>query len=194
MSESLNPMTFDLAGVLANRDYPTLDIKAHFDEATGFAIDQAHDKIREAELMGDTEATKALYKAVEEFTKKVQDQAYTITLKSIPERVRRNLLKSVKSEFPDEINALTGIPEQNIEADEAYLKKVWAAYCQVITPPGGVPTVLSEEDIRVIYDQAPSHVYDSISEGIKKLQTGSKRGFEIAARDVDFLSLASPEG
>lgn len=179
MSESLNPMTFDLAGVLANRDYPTLDIKVHFDEATGFAIDQAHDKIREAELMGDTEAAKALYKAVEEFTKKVQDQAYTITLKSIPERVRRDLLKSVKSEFPDKINALTGMPEQNIEADEAYLKKVWAAYCQVITPPGGVPTVLSEDDIRVIYDQAPSHVTTVSPKELKSFRQAQSGGLKL---------------
>lgn len=193
MSEQLNPKTFDLVGVLSGRDYPTLDIDVYFEEALGFEIQRARETLRNLTLLGKDDEAKIVAESLEDLVRQTQQHKCTITLKSVPAKVNRDILKKVQADHPSD-GAMFGIPVSNPEQDEAYTLAQWLVYSQVLTTPDGSTIVLDEEQVQAIWDHAPQAVHKQISDGIKELQSGGASGFEYAAKEIDFLSQASPEG
>lgn len=193
MTDELDPKTLDLVGVLSGRDYPTLDIDVYFNEALGFAIYEMTKMQRSVEVLGSEEEVKNLHEELTSLVKKASEEKYTITLQSIPERVRTGLINKVQKEFPEKTD-LMGRPQPNPEGDAAFAKGLWQAYLKKITGPDGASKVIDEKDVDTLLGEAPATVHEQINEAIHELRTGAKAGFEYAAKEVDFLSQASPEG
>lgn len=192
MTESLDHKTFDLVSVLAGRTYPTLDIPVYFNEDLGFRIYQLEKKRREALLL-DSEDAKDLDKEFQELSKSTESEKYTVTLKGIPEHIRRDVTTTVQAQFPSKKNFM-GQEDVSPEADTLFTKKMWAVYIQAITDPEGAVTTADEKTIDAIYDHAPAGVHKALNVGIGELQGGAEAGFEQAAKEINFLSDASPEG
>lgn len=193
MSNGLNPKSFDLIGAISGRDYPTLDLEVYIDEATGFAINKANETLRTLEIQGKDDEAKEVQERLDSLVKKSTSSKIVLTLKGIPERVRRAILSKVEEDHPSATNML-GLPEPNPQGDEAYTLAMWKAYIQKFTAPDGSENPVSEEEIQAIYDELPSTVHKQISDGIEKLRKDHVAGFEYASKEVGFLSQASPEG
>lgn len=186
-------MTLDLIGVLSGRDYPTLDIEVYFNEALGFSIYEMSKMLRSVEILGSEDEVKKLDSEIKGLVEKAAEHKYVITLKAIPESVRRKIITDVQEEFPEKTDLL-GRPQPNLAADEEFSRRLWRAYLNKITGPDGASKVIDEADVNALLANAPRTVHEQINEGIAELQTGAKAGFEYAAKEMDFLSQASPEG
>lgn len=193
MTEELNPKTLDLIGVLSGRDYPTLDVPVYFNEALGFEIHQIQKELESAEKRGDTKKIKSLDEKLASKVKQAESEKYVVGMRSIPESVRRSVIAKVEEQFPQKTDLL-GRAENNPKADEEFTKRMWQAYIKTVTSPEGASKAVDEADINALYANAPITVHEQITRGIQELQTGAKSGFEYAAKEVDFLSQASPEG
>lgn len=193
MSEELSPKTFDLVGMLSGRDYPTQDIEVYFDEVLGFSIEKLKNMLRSLEILDKKDEAKKVSSELEALVKKTESSKFVITLKGIPEKVRRSILEKVQEEFPEKFDML-GRPLPNPKGDEAYTLAMWGAYAQTLTTPDGTKVVMSEQDVRAIYDDAPPAVHTQLTKGIESLREDAVKGFEYAAQEADFLSHASPEG
>lgn len=189
MTETPNPTTFDLIGVLSGRDYPTLDVEVYFNEALGFEIHQIQKELESAELRKDSKEADKLHKEMKAKIKQAEGEKYLISLKSIPESVRRTIIAKVQEEFPEKTDLL-GRPQPNPGADDAFTKKMWQAYIQTVTDPSGAVKVTDEADINALHANAPVTVHEQITVGIQELQNGSKSGFELVVKEADFLSQA----
>lgn len=193
MTEELNPQTFDLIGALSGRDYPEIEVTIHLNETLGFEINQLQKELASAEARGDEKESARLFEEKSEKVRQTEKEGVVATLKSIPESVRRSIISKIQEDFPEK-NDLLGRPQPNPAADEAFTKKMWQAYLvSVKGPEGGVKSV-DEADVNALYANAPSSAHEAINAGIRDLQTGSSAGYEHAAKEVDFLSQASPEG
>lgn len=193
MSEELDYKTFDLAAVLAGRDYPELEVKVYFDEKLGFTINRIRQAIGEAERRGEDGTAADLQKELDSLVAKVKDAEYTVHLRGIDESVKKGILASIRKDFPPKRDLL-GREEENFEADEAYTRKLWAAVIVKVVDPTGAVSLMSEELAKVLQDKAPKSAQIEINRGINELTEGASQGFEFAAKEVDFLSIASPEG
>lgn len=193
MTEELNPQTFDLIAALSGRSYPTLDVTIYLDEALGFEIHKLQGDLASAEARGDEEESARLYKEKAAKVKQASQEAFTVTLKSIPESVRRTVIAKVQEDFPEKSDLL-GRPLPNPAADEEFTKKMWRAYIVSVTAPDGSVKAVDEADVNALYANAPNSAIEAITVGIRELQTGASAGYEHAAKEIDFLSQASPEG
>lgn len=193
MSDDLNPKTFNLASVISGRDYPTHDVDVYFNESLGFSILEARQKIVTESLRGNEGSVKEIQDKLDALVEETKSSKYVVTLKAVPEKVYRALVNKVNEEYPDKVDAY-GRPTPNPAGDEELTKRVWEAYISKVTSPDGAVTLPSKEDIEAIYGEAPKSVHEEITIGIKELREGPKAGFEFAAKEVDFLSHASPEG
>lgn len=193
MSEELSPKTFDLVGMLSGRDYPTQDIEVYFNEALGFSINKMRDMLRSLEILDKKEEAKKVSEELEGLVKKAAEQKFVITLKGIPEKVRRSILDKVQENHPEKFNMI-GQPMPNPKGDEEYTLGMWRAYAVTFTTPDGTTNPITEAEIKAIYDEAPATVHAQLTNGIKELREDSVKGFEFAAQNPDFLSHASPEG
>lgn len=81
----LDHKTFDLAAVLTGSSFPENEVDVYFDESIGFAIYQAQESVRVAEIKGNEEALKTVLEEVEALKKKAQEVKYKITVRGIPE-------------------------------------------------------------------------------------------------------------
>lgn len=193
MSEELNPNTLDLIGVLSGRDYPELEIDVYFNEALGFSIYQLEKMLKSVEIIGSPDEVESLQDEIRDLIKKSEDQKYKITLKAVPESVYRGIMRKVQEEFPVKTDLL-GREEANPKADEEFTKQLWHAYIVKVTAPDGAVKAVDKNDVDALLANAPATVHEKITSGISELRVGAKAGFEYAAREVDFLSQASPEG
>lgn len=193
MTDAPNPKTLDLIGVLSGRDYPTLDIEVYFNETLGFEIGQLQDEISSSEARGDEAALAELDKKKADLLSQYENEKYVVTLQAIPEKVRRRIMEKIQEDFPEETDLL-GRPKPNPGADTAFAEEMWKSYLRTVTSPDGTSKVVDEADITALLNDAPALAQEAITRGIADLQTRSARGFEFAAKEVDFLSQASPEG
>lgn len=193
MSEELDYKTFDLVGILSGRDYPTLEVPVYFNEVLGFSIHEARKLSEQAQLAGDEEVAKELQEKLKALVEETKDQKFTVHFKGIPESARRDIMSEVEKSHPVKKDLL-GRPESDTEADTAFTKAAWGAYVTHITDPEGAKALATEDVIEALYNSAPATVHLAINEGLSELRGGSKAGFEFAAKEIDFLSQASPEG
>ena len=187
MTTELTPETFDLISVLAGRSYPTLERPIYFNESLGFEIFQLEKK-RSTEF--DAAKVKKLDAEISKLVKQAKKEQYTVTVQSIPDQARKDIHNAVLDEYPSK-KSLVGQEEPHPEADSEYTRRMWSAYIQVITNPDGAVTTVDLEVARALHDSAPSTVHETINQAIGELQSGAKAGFEIAAKEADFLSGAS---
>lgn len=190
MTEQLDHKTFDLVAVLAGRDYPTIDVPLYFNEKLGFEIYQLE---KQRNRTFDEGEARKLDEQFDVLAKRAESEKYTALLKAIPEQVRRDIYSKVNEEFPTKKDLL-GREEQNPEADTSFTKRLWAVYIQKITAPDGSTSSVDETAVEALYANAPTTVHEALNSGISELQTGARAGFESAAKEVNFLSDASPEG
>lgn len=193
MSEELNPGSFDLLSVLSGREYPTLEVPVYFNEKLGFAIHELTKMLTTLTQLGETGEVAATNERLATLVEQAQSEKYVLTLKQVPEGVRRDILNKSEKKFPTKRNLL-GQPEANPEGDEYLTILLWDAYIQTITAPDGAINLVGEPEVRALFEKAPSTVHQAINQGLQELQNGSKAGYEFAAKEIDFLSDASPEG
>lgn len=189
MSEQLDPKTFDLIGVLSGRDYPELEVPVYFNEKLGFEIHQIQKKIAEAEARGDSETLESLDVERDTLVKQAESEKYVVTLQGIPEKVYRSIIDQVNEEHPNETDLL-GREKPNPKGDALFTKKLWQAYIRTVTAPDGAQNHIGEAEVDALIASAPAVAQEAITKGISELRTGSKAGFEYAAKEVDFLSPA----
>lgn len=192
MTEELDHKTFDLIAVLSGRDYPTTEVKFYLNENLGLEIYRVEKKRQEALVLSPEEAD-GLDAEYKELVEKAKSEQYTAQLKSVSEQVRRDVINQVRDKFPVKTNML-GVEEPNPAGDEMFTKKMWSIYLQSITNPSGAVTPVTPDIVEAIYNSAPGVVHEAINGGIAELQMGPKAGFESAAKELNFLSDASPEG
>lgn len=193
MSEALDHKTFDLAAVLAGQEYPEDTVEVYFNEKLGFTINKVTAAIAMAERRNDAEVAEALQKDLDDLVAKVADAKYTIHLRGIDPKMKKDLLKSVHDEFPPKRN-LFGQEEENLEADESYTRKLWATFITRVEDPSGAISLMSEELAQLLQDKAPESAQKEINRGIKSLSDDAVEGFAFASKEVDFLLTALPEG
>lgn len=189
MSEQLDPKTFDLIGVLSGRDYPELEVPVYFNERLGFEIHRVQKKIAEAEVRGDSKALEALDAELNGLVKQAESEKFVVTLQGIPEKVYRSIIEKVNEDFPNETDIL-GREKSNPKGDAAFTRNLWQAYIRTVTSPDGSQNHVGEAEVDALIANAPAVTQEAITKGISELRTGSKAGFEYAAKEVDFLSPA----
>lgn len=184
--------TFDLVEALSGQAYPEKDIQVSLDSKTAAEIAVTNRKLDT--LDPDSEEFKALEDKLVELIKKLRSEMYTLTIKGVPNEVRRNILLNVYGE-------LENIPEskrtqvQTYEAEEKVTFKTWAAHIVKITnPDGAVRTSLTDKEAERLFNALPGFSRNLVIETINEMEEITTAGFEIAITDLDFLSEASPEG
>ena len=191
MSEQLDHKTFDLLGVLSGRDYPTHEVDIYLNEALGFELFQVEQKRRDASLPEGGRA-----KLDEEFRglmARAEKEKFTVRMKAVPEQVRMDIVQKLEEEYPEKKDFM-GKPQENLEKDTEFTKRMWRAYIQAVVDPSGAVATVGEEEVNALYANAPSTAHDTINTGLAELQIGPKAGFEAKAKETNFLSEASPEG
>lgn len=186
MTEDLNPKTLDLVGVLSGRDYPTLDVKVHFNETLGLELKRVRDELEKTD---DNDAVIELESELSELEAQRDAEEYVVTLKAVPESVRRRISEKIQEDFPEETDLL-GRARPNPGADTAFAVEMWKAYIRTVSGPDGSSKVVDEADINALRSNAPDLAQEKITRGITELQTGSSMGFEGTAKGIDFLSQA----
>lgn len=184
--------TFDLVEALSGQAYPEKEIQVSLDSKTAAEIAVTNRKLDT--LDPDSEEFKALEDKLVELIKKLRSEMYTLTIKGVPNEVRRNILLNVYGE-------LENIPEskrtqvQTYEAEEKVTFKTWAAHIVKITnPDGAVRTSLTDKEAERLFNALPGFSRNLVIETINEMEEITTAGFEIAITDLDFLSEASPEG
>lgn len=193
MSDATNPETLDLVGVLSGRDYPELEVPVYFNEALGFSIQQMREMLSQLQILGRHEEYEKVNAELEQLVEKAREERFVVTIKAVPEKVYREIMKKVRKDHPDDTDLL-GRPKPNPDGDLAFVRELWRAYLVKVTGPSGNSTGVGEAEVESLLSDAPAPVQEAINAGIADLRTGSKAGFEYAAKEVDFLSSASPEG
>lgn len=189
----ITPETFDLAGLLSGRDYPSTEISVYFDEALGFKIHELSQSLPELITAGELDEAKAVQEEIAALVESTKDAKYVITLQSVSEGVRRSIHDKVEQTHPTKLNFM-GQPEPNPEGDHLFRKLLWSAYIRTVTDAKGKVNLVGENEIKALMDDAPPTVQAQINVGINKLHKGAQEGYEFAAKELDFLSSASPEG
>lgn len=192
MSEQLDIKTFDLVAAIEGRSYPTLEVKAHLNETLGFEMYQVEKKRQQAQF-ASKEDMDAFDAEFDKFVKAAEEGTYTVHLKAVPERVKRDILKKVLAEYPTK-KGVFGAEEPPVEADDMYTKLNWEAHITHVVDPSGAVATVDAETVTALFDKAPATFHEKVNLGIAELQTGSKAGYEAMAKDLDFLSHASTEG
>lgn len=195
MSEetTLNHKTFDLGAVLAGQDRPETTVDVYFNEKLGFTINKLRSAIQEQDRLGNEDAATELQKELSGLVEKVAQSKYTVHLRGIDEGVRKNILKKVREEFPEQRDFM-GRPMDNLEGDEVYTRRLWTAMITKVVDPEGAISYMTEELAKDLQDKAPKSAQGAINQAINELDEGGAEGFEFAAREAAFLSIASPEG
>lgn len=193
MSEQLDPKTFDLIGVLSGRDYPELEVPVYFNEKLGFSIQQMREMLKSLEMLGKDDEYQRVHAELEGLVERVASEKFIVTLQGIPEKVYRSIIEKVNEDFPNETDIL-GREKSNPKGDAAFTRSLWQAYIRTVTAPDGRQSHVGEAEVDALIANAPAVAQEAITRGISELRTGSKAGFEYAAKEIDFLSSASPEG
>jgi len=189
----LDHKTFDLGQVLAGTKFPETEVDIFFDESIGFEIYRAEQALRAAEIAGNEEELKRVQDRIEELKKSAQNDRYRVTVRGVPESVRKNCLNKARDKFEVEYSFL-GQEQPDARRDDLYNELLWNASLVKITGPDGAEAIPSEENIRALRTNVGRSVVGAINVAINDLVEGTKSGFESAAQDPSFLSDASPEG
>ena len=115
----LDHKTFDIGEVLAGRTYPENTVGVYLNEQVGFAIYEASQALRTAEIRDDAAAVKELDERLVALKKSAADTRYEFTVRGIPESARKAILAEVLKEAPLEMDLL-GRVQSDIERDDRH--------------------------------------------------------------------------
>lgn len=189
----MDPKTFDLVAVLAGRNYPETTATVYFDEAAGLEIANRDKELQRLSNLGKADEYTALEEVQNAAIEALKDQAFTFTIRGVSRKVKSDVVKQVMAEHPSERNAF-GVAEPNPAADERITELIWQTHIVGVTSPTGETTGQPDEDtVKQLLGLLPQSAYLAIEKAINEVTEGAKSGFEIAARDADFLSGASPK-
>lgn len=188
-----NPSTFDLADFFAGVNYPKIEVPVYLDGTFGFNVYEKQKELKAALIQADEELEEKLESELKELVKKAEDSKFVITVQGIPAVARRRILEDLLEEFPQEID-LFGREKPSLKRDHAYTVAIWTAMLTQIVSPSGQVSLVGQAEVENLLNHAPSMAIENINAAIDELSTGEKSGFEAAAKEVNFLSDASPEG
>lgn len=183
----LDHKTFDLAAVLSGIGFPEHTVTVYLDERVGFEIYRAGEALRNAEIRGNEEALKKIAEELDALKEKRADQAYKVTVRGIPESTRKACDARSRKEFPVEYNFM-GQVTPDPERDDLYNHLLWVDSLVKFESADGSVAVLNEDLVKQLRNDVGRSVFKTISDAIKELEEGSKKGFETDAQGVDFLS------
>lgn len=189
MSEELNHETFDLGAVLTGAAFPELDVEVFFDETVGFEIHQAEKLLRRAELIGSDESqeeVKELDESLKELRKQAEEQRFTVTLKGVPESIRKACNAKARAKFPSEYTML-GTEQPDPDRDDFFNTLMWQHSIVKVTDPKGRVAIPTEEDIEALRNAVGRSAVQAITQGIRELTEGPKAAFESDAQETSFL-------
>lgn len=186
MTDKPDAKTFDLGQFLAGRGYPEKKVDIFLDEEAGLAIAEANAELTRLSGLGKTDEYEALEKRQQELIASLAERKLTVTVRGIPRKMKRDIFAKVEAEHPSKKDAF-GREELTVAAMEATDNLLWAAYIVQIETPDGATITPSEKDIVDLRDLAPMADLKAIQQAIAAVDEAGE-GFEIAARNVDFLS------
>ena len=184
-----DPGTFDLIGAIDGTVRPEETVRFLFDERAAQAVANIEDELKRLAMLGKTDEYDALDKVKDQLIEDLKGSIYTVTLRSIPRKVKKAIFEAVEAKHPDKKSPL-GIAEPNYDGVEYLNTLKWQA--QIVgfeSPDGkkaGIP--LSEAEVQYLLDNGPEASLAAVAEGIEKLETGPKSGYDQVVQGLDFLS------
>lgn len=191
--ETLDYKTFDLGEVLSGVSFPENDIEIYFDETIGWAIYKAEKALYDAEIRDKGDEARDLAEKLDSLKAEVPRHRYVVTVRGVPESVRKMCNAKSLEKFPPEYSFLGQI-QPDTDRDDYYNALLWQESIVKVTSPDGAVAIPNEDQILKLRNSVGRTVVSALTEGINELITGAKSGFEKAAQDTSFLSDASPEG
>lgn len=188
----LKPETFDIIGALSGITYPEHEVVAYLDDSVGFTMYTFEKAYELAVSTGKLEEAEKIQGEIDEFASEVAGKRITVKLRGIPESIRADIIAEVEETHPSKSDLL-GRAEPNPKADRMLRRELW---CQMITEihsPDGAVNIPGEAEVDAMLSRAGTTFIEAVDTGIGELISGSKAGFEAAARNLDFLSSASQE-
>lgn len=185
----LDHKTFDLAAVLAGRDYPEEVISVYFDEKLGHTITTVRNAALEAQRRGDDALAAELQADLDELQSKVKSAEYKVHLRGVPENLKTAARVEVQKAHPQERD-LWGRPLDNLEADMLYTRKLWALMIVKVEAPDGAISLMDEGLAQKMLDEAPKKAQEQITTAVTSLSDDAAAGFEDAAKQAPFLLTA----
>lgn len=194
--------TIDLAAVFTGQTYPEETFQVYLDHNAGYQVYKASQALRDAETavrIDDSDANKKsakrAEKAKDKAIKDVADKAFTVTVRAVPRAFTQDVHEQVTAKHPPKENILNpSQPTPDPKAEEAYTNELWALHIiNFVDFEGNRVKFDTAEDARFFRRNAPDVAINTITDKIGELYAGERAGFETTIKEVDFLSVASPE-
>lgn len=180
-----DPKTFDLRAALAGVSFPEETVTIFLDASKMYEYAQLK---RKADY---NPADEELQKSVEDFENIFKESAIQVTIRDIPVKLRKDILKRVHKDFPPDTHPLLGQKVNTQDGEEEFQTQLWAAHIvEMRNAQGGVlhPTA---DDIRALRDTASVVTLGVIREAIDRLTSDTTSGYEQIVQGLDFLSQPS---
>lgn len=192
MTEALDHKTFDLGAVLAGIGYPEKTFPVWFDERIGWQIYEATEYLRTAEIRGNEQELAAAYDELDKLKESAKNTCFKVTVRGLPESTIKACNAKAEAKYPVDYNMI-GQPTPNSDRDDMFNTLLWIESIVKIENPKGEVNLPDEKTHELLRTKTGRSVVSTISNAINELIQGTSAGFESAAREVSFLSDASPE-
>lgn len=196
-TEALDPVELDLLGVLAGRDLPQ-DVKViSVDEAGAYALNKIDKEIRKGEILtasGENDELKAglaeLYESRDKLLESLKGSSYSFAFRGILRSVRDNILEEAYKEFPEHKGKSADAKAKvDKDRDKFYRNTLIAAHLRSIEDQNGAKfTNVTPEYVEDLFKALPEYAVEQIQVAVAELSTGTRSGFESAAKENAFLS------
>lgn len=174
--------TFDITDLFSGNSLPSEEIAVYVDEQANYELAKAEKEAAKDPQNSELEARR------EEALERARAARFVVRLSAVPRHDIVNIVRDVDESHPEEVNAF-GRAKPNPERQEALSDSLWALHLKEIESPSGAKiTEFSPEDVRSLRTDTPHPVAEAIDKAIGDLSDLSKKGYETAAMETDFLS------
>ena len=180
-----DPKTFTLKDALAGISFPEETVTVFLDAGLMYEYAQAKRDMDYDPANNEKQAK------VEELETLFKDIALTVRVKDMPSKIRKDVVKKVRVEYPPTTNML-GMAIDTPEGQEELQVQLWSMYVISITAPDGTVISPDADDIRTLRDNAPDIALNAIKSAIDGLTDITKSGYEQIVKEPGFLSQPSP--
>lgn len=184
-----DPGTFDLIGAIDGTVRPETEVRFIFDERAAQTVANIEAELSRLATLGKTDEYDELDKVKDDLIKGLEGSIYTVTVRGISRKVKKAIMDSVTSKFPDKSNAF-GISESNVKGIEYLNVLNWQAYIsKIVDPSGNIKNgPLADEEVTYLLDNGPEASLGAVALAIEELNTGPKSGYEQIVQGLGFLS------
>ena len=196
-TDALDPVELDLLGVLAGRDLPQ-DVKViSVDEAGAYALNKIDKEIRKGEILtasGENDELKVglaeLYESRDKLLESLKGSSYSFTFRGILRSDRDNILEEAYKEFPEHKGkSAEAKAKVDKDRDKFYRNTLIAAHLRSIEDQNGAKyTNVTPEYVENLFKALPDYATEQIQVAVGELSSGTRSGFESAAKENAFLS------